>query len=464
MTQSKEDVTATAPDRTLTLSGLGPAFVADTSSRWGEQAFLDVIEGAPREEIEALQERKLLDQMKLVAERSALTREVWQKAGVDPLGITSLADFKARAPFIDKDKLRAYRDRTGDPFGGVLCVDAGELHNIGSSSGTTGDPTVFAERWNRGYEGPFTPREYWGLGLRPGDYVLELNAVMRGVGQRLVRMAGGIPLMLNHDPYEVEQAVEWILKYRPTIFFHLSSPVIYGLERLEREKGIDMIDLFSSFKACIYGGEPIGPRMQRTLDRWQVKVIEFSSLGDSGTIWECHAKDGFHAWEDIAIVEVLEPGTDRPVPDGEGGELVVTAIHNRTDPLIRYRSGDFVRHTREKCACGRTHARLWPVGRLDDEVLVNGNSILPRDIWTAIEEVPETAAALFQIIRPRRELTELRLRVGYEGEPDDLDDVAKRVADEVEARVAVRPVVMLTPNAELIKLGPPHKIPRVAKA
>jgi phenylacetate-CoA ligase len=107
--------------------------------------------------------------------------------------------------------------------------------------------------------------------------------------------------------------------------------------------------------------------------------------------------------------------------------------------------------------------RLWLAGRLGDEVVVNGVSILPRDIWTAVEEVPETAAALFQIIRPQRELTELKLRVGYDGEPD-LADVARRVADQVEARIKVRPEVELIPNSELIKLGPPHKIPRVAKA
>ncbi len=203
--------------------------------------------------------------------------------------------------------------------------------------------------------------------------------------------------------------------------------------------------------------------MQQTLDRWGVKVFQFSSLGDSGTIWECGAHDGFHAWEDVGLVEVLKPGTDEPVADGEGGELVVTALHNKTDPLIRYRSGDFVRHTRQPCSCGRTHVRLTPLGRLGDEVVVNGRSVLPRDVWTAVERVEETAAGLFQIIRPQRELTELRLRVGYDGQPVDMDDVVRRLADEVEARVNVRPIIELTPNSELIKLGPPHKIPRVSK-
>ncbi len=108
--------------------------------------------------------------------------------------------------------------------------------------------------------------------------------------------------------------------------------------------------------------------------------------------------------------------------------------------------------------------RMTLLGRLGDEVIVNGTSILPRDVWTAVEQVEETSAGLFQIIRPQRELTELKLRVGYEGTPADLADVARRVADEVEKRVSVRPEIEMTPNSELIKLGPPHKIPRVAKA
>lgn len=455
---------AASPPRKLNLSGNGIEQQASNASKWGDRKFFDAIEGGSRQDIEAAQEQSLLEQLRWVAARSAVVQGVWERAGVDPASIVSLADFRARAPFMDKDTLRAVRDETGDAFGGVLCVDRDELHNIGSSSGTTGDPTIFGERWDLGYEGPYTPREYWMLGLRPGDYVLEMGAVMRSLGHRNVRAAGAIPLMLNHDPAEVERAVELIRRYRPTLFSFLSSPLVYGFEKLEREKGVNMTDVFSSFRACIYGGEPIGPRMQETLNRWGVKLFQFSSLGDSGTTWECEARDGFHAWEDVGLVEVLRPGSAEPVADGEIGELVVTALRNRTDPLIRYRSGDMIRHTRQTCVCGRTHMRITLLGRLGDEVVANGVSILPRDVWTAVEQVPETSAGLFQIIRPQRIVSDLTLRVGYEDGAPDLEDVARRVADEVERRVGVRPTVEMIPNAELLKLGPPHKIPRVAKA
>ena len=87
---------------------------------------------------------------------------------------------------------------------------------------------------------------------------------------------------------------------------------------------------------------------------------------------------------------------------------------------------------------------------------------MPTDIWTAVESVPETASGLFQIIRPQREVSELKLRVGYDGNPD-MDDLKRRLADAVEKNTGLRPTVELMPNTEIVKFGPPHKIPRTAK-
>jgi phenylacetate-CoA ligase len=141
--------------------------------------------------------------------------------------------------------------------------------------------------------------------------------------------------------------------------------------------------------------------------------------------------------------------------------LVATTLVNLLAPLVRYRSDDLVRVTREPCPCGRTHARMWPLGRKGDEVVVEGRSILPGDLWAAVEGVPETRAGLFQIIRPQREADVLRIRVGT----DDLDatGLADRVADAVQAAVGVRPDVELVDEAVLLRQGPPHKIPRVTK-
>jgi phenylacetate-CoA ligase len=145
--------------------------------------------------------------------------------------------------------------------------------------------------------------------------------------------------------------------------------------------------------------------------------------------------------------------------------MVVTSLNDQVAPLIRFRSDDLVHLTRERCGCGRTHGRIWPLARKSDEVVVDGRSVVPTDVWAAIESVPATSSGFFQIIRPARELDRLRLRVGYQtplAQPEAA--VRAAVADAVLAAVGLEPEVELVPNEDLLRLGPPQKIPRVAKS
>jgi phenylacetate-CoA ligase len=107
---------------------------------------------------------------------------------------------------------------------------------------------------------------------------------------------------------------------------------------------------------------------------------------------------------------------------------------------------------------------VWPLGRKGDEVVVEGRSVLPGDLWAAIEAVPETGAGLFQVIRKQREVDRLRLRVGYATDSArGTADLRTRVTESVHAAVGIEPEVELVANDELLRQGPPHKIPRVSK-
>jgi phenylacetate-CoA ligase len=205
----------------------------------------------------------------------------------------------------------------------------------------------------------------------------------------------------------------------------------------------------------------LGPRARRLVDSWGLELFDHTGVGDVGAATECREHNGCHVWEDTALIEVLDPDGDEPVADGERGELVSTTLMNLVSPLVRYRSDDLVRFTREPCACGRTHGRVWPLGRKSDEVVVDGRSVLPLDVWPAIEDVPETAAGLFQVVRPQRELGRLRLRVGYARVGPGLQG---RVEDAVEAHLGLRPDVELVEQEVLLRQGPPHKIPRVVRS
>jgi phenylacetate-CoA ligase len=235
------------------------------------------------------------------------------------------------------------------------------------------------------------------------------------------------------------------------------------LDHLSRSN--DMTDIFSSFKGASFAGEPLGARARQQLESWGVEIYLWTSTGDVTAAWECREHDGCHAWEDCVLLEAVDPAGSAQVADGELGELVATSLDNPITPMVRFRSDDIIRMTRQPCACGRTHARFWPAGRKGDETIVAGRSFVPMDIWQALEQIPETATALFQLVRPAREIDELKVRVGYD--PDtttSLADLRDRVSEAITAAVGVPPVLELLPEPELLARGRGGKLSRVVKA
>jgi phenylacetate-CoA ligase len=425
------------------------------------------VETMPRADIDRLREERLLgDLLPWAYQRSPLIRETWDAAGITADDVRSMDDFHAKVPFIDKDAIRRFRDRHRDPYGGLLCLDpkmTEVFSAIFSTSGTTGDPTP-APYAGRGPS--MLVREFWELGCRPEDRFMHCLFTFRGPGiHDTIRGIGATPVFCDHQPADVPQVVRFSRELRPTAWYTISGPLVMALEAYARESGADLREAFSSYRGVVFAGEPIGPRARRLVeDEWGLELFLQTGVGDVGAATECREHEGYHFWEDTCFLENLDPeGTD-PVGDGARGELVSTTLLDKIAPLIRYRSDDLVRITRETCACGRTHGRVWPLGRKGDEVLVEGRSVMPGDVWAAIEEVPETSAALFQIVRIRREMDRLCIRVGYASDgPKGLDDVRTRVHDAVLAAVGVEPVIELVTNETLLRQGPPHKIPRVAK-
>src|SRR6202035_1665340 len=103
--------------------------------------------------------------------------------------------------------------------------------------------------------------------------------------------------------------------------------------------------------------------------------------------------------------------------------------------------------------------------RKGDETIVAGRSFVPMDIWRALEGVPETATALFQLVRPARVIDELKIRGGYD--PDSTTscpDLRDRVSEAIAAAVGIPPVLELLPEPELLARGRGGKLTRGVKA
>lgn len=422
------------------------------------------VETMPREQIADLQQNTLLQVLPYSYARAPLIRQLWDAAGVKPADIRSLDDFYSKVPFTSKDIVRQFRDTHKDPYGGLLCVNVPRLRVVGFTSGTTGDPTPLPFCRPPTVSG--MKRDFWHIGMRPGDaMVVNMFTFREGHASHDYADVNFKPITFQHSPHSIPLLIEASERYRPTAMFTVSTPLLMAMEDYAEQHNLDMKSVLSSYKGLVFGGEAPAPRLRKLLQDWDVEMFEITSLGDVIGAIDCRLHDGFHAWEDMALIECLDPQTGEPVADGERGELVVTSLQDEVAPLIRYRTDDLVTLNRTPCLCGRTHARIKVLGRLGDELLINGQSILPRDITPLIEQFPETRNALYQVIRPGREMDTLKLRVGFN--PERLQDTEAGLIDRLTSLLtqhfAVAVEVELILVTELLKLGPPHKIPRVAK-
>jgi phenylacetate-CoA ligase len=131
---------------------------------------------------------------------------------------------------------------------------------------------------------------------------------------------------------------------------------------------------------------------------------------------DCPAHDGTHVWEDHYIVEILSPVDHSPVRDGEIGELCITSLTREALPVIRFRTGDLTKiHSREKCACGRTHVRIAPIaGRVDDMLIVKGVNFFPRQVEQALLSIPGVLNNYQIIIEEKNGVKDVRVNVEAE--------------------------------------------------
>jgi phenylacetate-CoA ligase len=210
-------------------------------------------------------------------------------------------------------------------------------------------------------------------------------------------------------------------------------------------------------RVVIVSGEPGGsiPATRERIERsWGARVIDHHGLTEVGPIsFECWEAPGFlHVNEAAFVAEVIDPGTGRDVPDGEAGELVVTNLGRVASPVIRYRTGDIVVRRRERCACGRTWARLQGgvIARADDMINIRGVNVYPAGIEAIVHrfaEVVEFRSVVSQV----GALRSLRLQLELRPQPGDAFALATKVAHQI------REALGLTVPVEVV---PPGTLPR----
>ncbi len=383
---------------------------------------LDPIEIVSRDEIAALQLRRLKTTLALAYAKVPHYRAAFDAAGMHPDQVKGLADL-ARFPFTTKADLRA-----NYPFG-LFAAPREEMVRIHASSGTTGKPTVVGYtqgdidvwaqvvarsiRASGGRRGMILHNAY-GYGLFTGGLGLHYGAEKLGV--TVVPVSGGM----------TERQVQLIADFKPDIITVTPSYMLAILDEFRRQR-IDPRQ--TSLKVGIFGAEPWTQAMrgeiEQAFDMHAVDIYGLSEVIGPGVANECvETKDGLHIWEDHFYPEIIDPASGTVLPDGERGELVLTTLTKQGMPVIRYRTRDL---TRLLPGTARSMRRMEKItGRSDDMMIVRGVNVFPTQIEEQILQLKGLAPHYQVVLTREGRMDEMEVLV--EAAPSSAEAAARRVS------------------------------------
>lgn len=367
------------------------------------------IETMSREDLEALQLERLQALVKRVYQKIPFYKESFDKAGVNPEDIKSLADL-TKLPFTVKQDMRdAY------PFG-LFAVPRKDVVRVHCSSGTTGTATVVGytqkdlENW-----GDCFARALYGAGCGP-DSTLQIaygyGLFTGGLGAHNGGERAGctvLPMSTGNTKRQVR-----LMKDFDVDCLCCTPSYALNIAEVAQEEGYDVHEF--PIHAGILGAEPCLEATRAEIEqKMGIQVYDIYGLSEvmgPGVACECEKQHGLHVCEDQFIIEILDPKTLQPVPDGEWGEVVFTTLCKECSPLVRYRTRDISRILVGECECGRTFRRMDRIaGRTDDMMILRGVNVFPSQIEEEIVSFPEIAPQYQLILTTKGTLDHAELRV-----------------------------------------------------
>ena len=432
----------------------------------GEEHWSPELETARPERIREIQSEKLAAAVRYLYECSRFYREKFDRAKLAPSDIKSLED-AWKLPFTTKQEL--VEDASAAPPWGTYSPvpdDRWTSHGwaVFGTGGTTAAPRLFRFtvldremfRW-------LFARGFFAMGVRPGDVgTLVSNypphMFFWGAHEGLNHM--GVP-MIAMGGFDLRRRINFLQMLSPTV---LATTASYALHMggTMRELGLDPAT--SSVRLIASGGEPgasIPSTKRRVEEMWNARLVDWFGATEFGpAAYTCRPQGGrtdgapeIHFMEDCYLVEVVDPRSLEPVPDGQPGMLVVTGLATEGVPTLRYVVGDIVTLSRTPCPCGRTGARAVGgiQGRVDDMLSVFGIHVYPAALDDVIRGVPELSEA-YEIVIEREGNTD-RVTVVAEPRRDlpraELGALAARVEGEVRSQLELRVRVDLRPYGSL---------------
>ncbi len=411
-------------------------------------AWNDRFEQMPVEELHKFQLEKLKETVSWLYERVPFYRGKMDELGVRASDLQSTEDIR-KLPFTVKNDLR-------DNYPFKLCaVPMEEVVRIHCSSGTTGKPITGPytaedlEQWTE-----CVARVLWAATVRKEDIVqvsygyglftggLGLHQGASRVGCTIVPTSSGM----------TERQVMLMKDFGTTALFCTPSYAL-TIAELAEEMKTPIRDL--PLRVGVFGAEPWTTAMRDEIDEKMGisarDIYGLTELGGPGQAFECDERNGLHINEDHFLAETIDPVTLEPVPLGQRGELVLTAIQRRAMPLLRYRTKDITTLRRERCSCGRTFVKMDRItGRTDDMLIINGVNVFPSQIEALLSDIAEIELQYLLVVRKKKHLDELNIRV--EGKKEVFDAGPARV-EEVERKIVhhIKGIMGISVGMELVR-------------
>jgi phenylacetate-CoA ligase len=408
---------------------------------------------APPEEIERVQLERLQARA-LTASKVPFFVRRWADAGFDPRSITTLDDLW-RAPAYTVDDIRRSID-AHPPWGdyqGVTPADAlTEPMRVFMSGGTTGKsrPTFYTQ-WDREVGGVLTARALYMQGIRPGDVVLNSWAYGTHNGafafdEALHRWLDCVVVTTGTgNVTSSERQVELAIEYEAAAIL-TTGDYLLRLADVARGMGYDPAVDFK-----LHALPNIG---DRELLESTFGVECFESYGFHEVQWvsvECPAHDGLHIFEDAFVVQIVDPDTGEPLPDGELGSICITELYKTGSPQFRYNIMDLsFLYPRGQCACGSWLRKMAPfAGRGDNMVKLRGVNVWPEAVGELALAVDGVAPDWFVRAVRRDGRDELVVSVVSHRDPADFPAIADAVEARLKERLGVRIAAEVVPPGAL---------------
>ena len=406
------------------------------------------LETMPRQQLEALQVEKLRRTIDICLQ-SPFYKRVLGERGITSDTIKTIDDVR-RLPFTTKQDLRE-----NYPFGlvGGNMKDAIRIH---SSSGTTGNPTVVTysrhdiESWAK-----MIARSMYMVGCRDTDVFQNSSGYGMFTGG-LGFQYGAEKLGATTVPAAAGNSKRQIMFIRDfgTTCLHAIPSYAIRLAEVFHEEGIDPRS--TKLHTLFIGAEPHTDEQRRRIERL-LGVKAYNSFGMTemngpGVAFECQEQNGMHLWEDNYILEIIDPDTLEPVPDGEIGEMVLTTLDRTMMPILRYRTHDLTRILPGDCPCGRTHRRIDRIkGRTDDMFIIKGVNVFPMQVEKILVKYPGLGSNYLITLDSEGDNDVMTVDVELDGLNTDVYPELQRMTKDIQR--ALKDEILLTPRVRLVKKG-----------